>query len=376
MPELTVVEVLRRIDAPADPRPEFADPLLASLLDELAAAPSAEPEATLEPGTTTSAPLTPPRSRRPWLRVALAAAAAFAIAVVIVVQLPSGRQDAVAVMRDARATFASLPAFHATTYKRVPGAWLQDSAPELERPVPDQVFEREISYMDATHFRHEVTSVTWGADGSRALLAQLDVQEGEYWVADGKYFASYVPSANSLAVEPIRDPADLRFFAAGELDPEVEYFADPGDWYIRQYCEVLPDDTMLGRTVRRIHCLDPRMRQYEGGPVLDVDVSIDAATGMLLELESRNEGLLFAVTSLDLAPPFAGDEFRIVPPEGAAIDWRGGGAPPARFAPEVDATVTASIPIGNAPTVVAADDGVVWAGAYEGGEGDWPVGGI
>ena len=380
MPELTVEQVLHLIDVPVDPRAEFRSSLLTSLIEELERLPDAEPVPVPVPvraGRRLQIPFRMPEPR-PWARVAVAAAAAIALALaLVIVRLPSGTNDALAVMREARAKFAALPPFQATTMQRIPGAWLRGEIDGLDAPIPDVVFERDIAYLDATHFRNLVTGSSWGGGGTRAAVAAIEASNpraGEYWAADGEYFAHYLPSPSSFTVMPVQDEQSLAYFAAGMLDPNVEAMADPSDAYIAAHCEVLPDETMLGRTVHHLHCTDPAFRQHEGGPTLDLDTYIDEETGMLLKMASRNEGVWFEATSVDLAPGFTAEDFALSVPEGAAITWTGGGVPPERFRQEVDPSVT-SIPVGTAPGSIVGGAGAIWVTYTEGGEGSEGVGG-
>jgi hypothetical protein len=375
MTELTAVQVLQRLDAPVRPRPGFADALLTSLLDELGAAPSAKIA-----GTPARLPLRerlrPPSPRAPrsgwprWARVTVAAAAAFLVVVLelVVLQPRFGQPDALAVIRDAQRSFRNVPAFQATVVKRIPGPHLRDDLPELQAPVPDMRIEREISYLDITHFRNVATDVTWDVKGAEDILAQDWTLPGEWAAADGEFFARYAPAGGTLYVEPIGEPRELAFWAAGELMPKIEYFADPGDEYLNEHCEVLPDETMLGRTVHRVRCTDADSREYDGGPTLDLDTWIDAETGMLFRMESRNEGLLFAVTSLDFDAAFGEGDFDLRIPEDAAIQWLADGTPPERFRTDIDASVT-SIPVGNVPERIAYGAGSIWVVYTEGGTG-------
>jgi YVTN family beta-propeller protein len=372
MAELTVIQVLQRLDAPVRPREEFAQALLTSLLEELGEAPSSVQAPHRLPLVERLRP-TAPRAPRPgwsrWTKTAVAVAAALALAIGLVIVPRGTTPTALAVMREARSKFAQLPAFHATTMRRMPGTWLHAEVPRLEEPVPDLVYESDISYVDPTHFRTLVTGATWDASGPRAVVAMIkdgNPQAGEFWAADGQYFVHYLPSSGTYTVEPVEDGSSFAYFSAGMLNPDVEYMADPGDAYIRDHCEVLPDEAFLGRTVHRLHCQDPDFRQYEGGPALDVDTYIDAETGMLLKFSSRNEGVWFEATSLDLEP--GPQDVSLAVPEGASIQWLGDGAPPEGFRAEVDATVT-SIPVGNVPERIAYGAGSIWVVYTKGGTG-------
>jgi hypothetical protein len=104
-----IVTLLRKLDGPVDPRPEFADALLARLLKELAETDRA-PE---RHGTRRPRSALPARLRRPLLAGAAALAGAAIVIAAVVVSRPAPA-SALDVIRQAQAAFAHMPPFQAT----------------------------------------------------------------------------------------------------------------------------------------------------------------------------------------------------------------------------------------------------------------------
>ncbi|MFN2588087.1 MAG: hypothetical protein ABR613_08220 [Actinomycetota bacterium] len=367
MARVHVEEVLRDLDRPLDPRPEFAEALLAMLEMELADGAAVE-----------SSPA-PRREQRPrsvlLRRTALAGGLTVALAIValLVGTLPGGSPSALAVVQDAREKFAEIPPFRATVIQRTPGEAIAEEE-RLER-APDLVVQREVAYQDDAHFRVEVVSSSW--DGKTGAWNDHRESGGSFTVADGTYLADYGAFQNELSVGRLEDEdiSAIRFRATALLDPDLHEFGDYSDAYFEEHCKLLPDDTIAGRRARHIQCQED----------IDTDIWVDAEWGFVLRYESDGVtvdgepiGRLtwLEVTSISYGTTFDPSEFEIVTPDGARVLWVGGPPIPERFQVEGDPRVSATIDVrGLGGPVLFAND-AVWTNGIEGGQGQSLTGGI
>lgn len=234
-----------------------------------------------------------------------------AIAVVIVV-IPGGQRSALAVIQEARQHYALFPEFHAVVIQRTPGAALfGDLLPETRATFPqppDRIVVYEMWQQDTGHWRSEVIENSYERE-PEDLRVFATPQAGVFWVSDGEqvaYSAYDDRGERVLQVTPAGDPAagQMRLDASGLLDPAVYNFREHDNAFFEQHCSVLPDEELLGRDARRIHCRDPRSRNYSEGPILDFDVWLDAQTGLLLKVQDRVDGVWLEVKSIDFEPEF------------------------------------------------------------------------
>lgn len=368
MARVRVEDVLRDLDRPLEPRPEFTDALLAMLELELA---EIQPEVEKGPEPKPRPRARPFILRRPVLAGGLALV--LAIAAVVVGTLPGGRPSALAVVEEARAKFADIPSFRATVIQRTPGEAIAEEK-RLEK-VPDLIVEREVAYQGDAYFRVDVVGTSW--DDKAGPWNDHRESRGSFTVADGTYIADYRAFEQELAVGRIADEdvSAIRFKATALLDPDLHEFGDYSDAYFAEHCEVLSDTTIVGRRARHIHCADG----------IESDIWLDAESGFVLRYEvdgTEAEGLLggrgtwLEVTEISYGGSFDPSEFEIVVPDGARVVFVGEPPIPERFKLEADPRVGATIDVrGHGGPIVFAG-GALWASGTEGGTGPSLEGGI
>lgn len=297
MPRLSIDEVLRRIEQPTTPRPEFADELLAAFVEEVELEPP-----TREQGRPAPAP---PLSRRP-IRVrrpfqAAGAAVLVVVVAILVILFPSSRQPALAVIEEAQQDFAEVPPFHATLDRRVSSSVISDEFPEHDGE--DWVQVEEFWYGGQDAWRREIVEDT---------LPFMRGGEGSFMVWDGEKTGVYNAHENTFYV---REGEDVQFSPLIELSPEptsgvgklIQTRAGGGvpfKTYFEERCEVLPDDRVAGRIARHLTCEDGFAQLW-----------LDAETGLILKFLSPDSR--WEVETIEYEPTFASDLFEFEPPPDA-----------------------------------------------------------
>ena len=358
MPDESIREALSLLERPAEPPPGTSDALFARLVDELASTP-VEALRRREPATRAAA--------RQWMRppmVAIATAVAVLAAAVAVVTMVARPPSALAVVEEARARFARLPAFEADVYRRQPGSDLADLPADLLPTAPELVVERHVQYQDGSHWRTTVTANSYAA-APPELARFFPERPGDFVVADGTSVGVYGRTANRMLVQPLdeMDPTARAVHATADLSPELRSFPALEGQLAEGSCRSKPDAVVLARNATRIDC-----GGEEGEP--DFAFWIDTDTGLLLRLvgyrgdrgERFDVPFLLEARRLDLRPSFDGDVFRVQPPAGGTVAWAGAGPPPAEYlpAPGTGAATTTAVAAGGVTRLAAGAD-AVWA---------------
>lgn len=292
---------LAALERPVQPRPEFAEQLLALL--------EAQHGAPLAPS--------PVAARRTWLRPLVAVAAGVAVvllAVTLVVTLPGGR-SAAAALADARAAVRDLPPVHVAYTTRT-----DDRA---------GVVTTDVSFADPRHWSQRVG-------------------DGSFTVTDGTLVGAFTPSPPVFSVRRYGElQGPVTESGLGVLSPEVMWQeggrsgVPPKTWFERE-CTVR-ETRFLERAVDRLSCDHDRLQAW-----------LDRDTGLLLRV--KDVGVERVVTRLELRPEFRPGVFTVRAPEGAIVLWVGGAPVPPAFATKVTARTIqlAEVPYG----LTAAPDGV------------------
>jgi hypothetical protein len=297
-----VITLLRKLDGPVEPRPEFADALRARLLEQLAQTNGAS----ARPGIRRPRPAPHSRLRPPLLAGAAALAVAAIVIAVVVASRPSPA-SALDVIRQARAAFAHMPPFQATYQV----ALNPDGAnPNGPRYVPrGATATLVVSYGGPQRFRSQVV-----AEHRIPLTTTTAPRPGSYQVFDGRTLATY----DSLWKRFDSSPAHG---IPGALDGLSWHGAYP-DW--ERVCrgphsKVLADTQIADRDARHIRCTDFTGNTWE--------LWIDRQTGLLLKIVGEVEGFLgggfstsakggFEIEKLRYNPSFPAGTFSVKAPRG------------------------------------------------------------
>jgi len=294
-----VVVLLKELDRPVAPRPEFADALRAQLLAELAQADGFRVRRRIPRSRLALLP----RQRRPLVAGAAALAVAAAAITAVFLSRPSAA-SAVEVIRQARDAFAAAPPFEATLRVELNP---DGSNPDVPRGATATVL---ISYGGPHRFRTQIASVKPRFPNATG--------PGSYEVFDGRTIASFDSKRNRFYSSP----------APSGFQP-LKYFSWRGgypDW--EQVClnpgsKVLPDARIAGRGARHLRCSDFRGDTWQ--------LWIDRKTGLLLKIVGQVPGddlFLdlgsgasskggFQVARFRLNPSFPAGTFSVNAPSGA-----------------------------------------------------------
>jgi hypothetical protein len=301
-----VTTLLRELDRPIEPRPEFADALRARLLEEL----SHTDGAPVGHGVQPPRRALPARFRRPLLAGALALAIVAAVIATGVVSRPSPA-SALDVIRQARAAFAHMPPFQAT-FKV---AFNPDGA-KGDRFVPKGATQTVlVSYGGPDRFRLQVV-----AEHPGHRLAN-ESNPGYYEVSDGRRYGIFEPRGSqrifhSYPVSP-GSPGGLYGLSwHGAFANWDRVCRGPGS-------KVLADVRIAGRDARHISCTDFTGQTWQ--------LWIDRQTGLMLKIVGRvalGDSFLgggptttskggFQVEELRYHPSFPAGTFAVKTPPGA-----------------------------------------------------------
>ena len=223
--------LLKELDRPVAPRPEFADALRARLLRELVATNGARTPRAARPSPWALLV----RHRRPALAGAIAiAAAAAAIVAAVLVSRPSPA-SAIDVIHQARQAFATTPSFKATLHV--------DLNPEgPNRVVPKGATATvQVSYGGPNRFRTEIVSEQPRVPGASA--------PGSYQVFDGRRLGTFDSSRNTFNSSPAARFEPLQFLSWRGAYPTWDRVCRGPD------SRVMPDARSAGRDARHIRCL-------------------------------------------------------------------------------------------------------------------------
>jgi peroxiredoxin len=300
-----VVVLLRELDRPAAPRPEFADALGERLQAELERHDGRGRLRVPRP------PLTLPPRRR---RALLAGAAALVLAAVAITAILSSRPSpasALDVIREAQRDFAETPPFQATLHV--------DFNPDGSKPdVPKGATATvEVSYGGPERFRTEIV-----AENPRLRVPS---GPGSYQVFDGRRIGSFYTGGRKETF--YSSPAPKGFEPLKFLSWHGAY----PDW--ERVCrgpasEVLPDARIVGRDASHIRCTDLRGDSWE--------LWIDRETGLMLRVVGEVGGDDFSlalgpstsakggfeVERLRYNPSFPAGTFEVAAPPGV-LDYEG-----------------------------------------------------
>jgi hypothetical protein len=301
-----VVALLKDLNRPASPRPEFAEALRAQLLAELA-----EPDGAASQRGVLGKPLKL-RHRRRVLAGAVALALVAAIVMVVLLSRPVPA-SAVDVILQAQRAFATIPPFQATMRMNL--------NPDGKNPnsfVPKGATEAVvISYGGPGRFRAQIV-------GQHPRFGLRSVPgPGSYVVYDGRrhVLGDYDALRKRFYSFPAPSVRPLEFLSWHGAYPDWERICrSPGS-------KVLPDTRIDGRQARHIRCDD-----YQGG---SWQLWIDRRTGLLLkivgqvggddlfpglEMETGAKGG-FQLERLHYRPSFPAGTFRVAAPAGALDYW-------------------------------------------------------
>jgi peroxiredoxin len=300
----SVAVLLKTLDRPVEPRPEFADALRERLLAELGETNghrSWVPHLTLPPR---------PRRRRRLLAAAVAIALIASALAAVLLSRPAPA-SALDLIRQAQRQAASVPPFEATVrYDLNP-----DGSKRKNVLAPKGATETwQLSYGGPTRFRNFFASQHLPVLGARPV--------GSYDVLNGHRTASYDPKRKTFSVSTL-SKRDFRYFAPlGDLTWQGGY----PDW--EKVCrgpaaQVLPDTRVAGRAARHIRCTDATGNVWQ--------LWIDRQTGLVLRLEGQTGGedVFFdsvpdtsqkggyTITRLRYNPTFPPGTFKIAQPHDA-----------------------------------------------------------
>ena len=301
-----ILAVLKDLDRPAAPRPEFAAALRAQLLAELAE-PNGAPDGRSILGARVRL-----RRRRPLLVGALAVALVAAIVVVVLLSRPIPA-SAVDVILQAQRAFASVPPFQATVRMNL---------------NPDGKNPNGFVPRGAT----ETVAISYG--GPRRFRAQIVGQHPRFGVRSVAVPGSYVVYDENLSgyYDALR-----KFFVSNPVTPgagrPLQFLSWHGAYDWERVCrtagsKVLPDARVAGREARHVRCGD-----FKGG---FWQLWIDRQTGLLLKIVGQVSGDAvflgeevpgssakggFQIEQLRYNPTFPPATFRVTAPNGALDYW-------------------------------------------------------
>ncbi len=253
-----VVILLRELDRPVAPRPEFADALRARLLAELGQHDGLRARRRVSRPRLTLAP----RHRRPALAGAVALIVAVATITAVLLSRPSPA-SALDVIQQARRAFATAPPFAATVRLNLNPDGSQRFVP---RGATATVM---VNYGGRRRFRSEVVS-------EQPRLAS-GPSPGSYEVFDGRRVATYDPHGKVLFSFPAPNGfRPLEFLSWRGAYPDWERICGGSA------SKVLPDAQIAGRDARHVRCVNFIGEEWQ--------LWIDRKTGLLLKLVGQAGG--------------------------------------------------------------------------------------
>lgn len=245
----------------------------------------------------------PPRRPRWSRRYALAAAAALLLLSALIGALLLGRPSEASasdVIEEAQARFAEVPSFRATIFYDLDPKGANEELPKGATALV------EISYRAPDGYRQEVVE----ADPAPPPLGA----PGSFYVWDGERLGVYRAEENEFtSSSPGSDYEPLRELSWNAPYPNWEETCRLGG------SEVLPDETIAGRTARHVRCGD-----FKGG---FWELWVDRETGLMLKIvgqlglddfrlgTSPKGG--FEITSIEYEPTFSPGTFTVAAPAGA-----------------------------------------------------------
>jgi DNA-binding beta-propeller fold protein YncE len=336
----SVAVLLKTLDRPVEPRPEFGDALRQRLLAELGETNGHRawpPRLTLPPR---------PRRRRRLLAAAVAIALIASALAAVLLSRPAPA-SALEVIQRAQQQFLRLPPFQATIVAKGPG-------------VPGRIIYRRF-YRGPNAWRVDYSSVT----PRRGDVAHT----GDYYVWNGRFEGYFQSNTNRFTFFPAamvrRDREE--YMATDDLDPH--FYAWPSvrvgkglsaDQYFKRRCKVLPNGVVAGREARHLSCkFGPYGRP---GALKNPTISIwlDARYGFILKIAWPSRGSVFEVRKVTINPSFPRGMFRVQAPHRSKAVWGGPGVPPPALRQKPSKRVTATIRVGSQPARIAAGAGSVW----------------
>jgi hypothetical protein len=303
----SVAVLLKTLDRPVEPSPEFGDALRERLLAELGETNghrSWVPHLQLPPR---------PRRRRRLLAAAVAIALIASALAAVLLSRPAPA-SALDLIRRAQRQAAALPPFEARVR--------YDINPDGSRAGEEHVVPKgatqtwQVSYAGPDRVRTVLSGAHLVIPGARAV--------GSFDVLDGKSGAFYDSQRKTFE----------RFPRSPYLDPlgDLAWQGGYPDW--ERICrgsaaQVLPDAVVAGRDTRHIRCTSPAAQVWQ--------LWIDRQTGLVLKLKGQAGGggdlFLgsvpatsqrggFTITRLRYHPSFPAGTFKIGAPSGA-LDYTG-----------------------------------------------------
>jgi peroxiredoxin len=254
-----VITLLKELDGPADPRPEFADALRARLLEQL-------PQTNGVPardGIRLQRRAVPARLRRPLLAGALALAVAAIVISAVVASGPS-TASALDVIRQARAAFVHMPPFQAIYNVAL--------NPDGTNPGGPRYVKKGATATVAVSYGgpHRLRTHILAEHGFTS-----DLSAGSYQIENGHWFGVGDAKGHFSSTTTSGTQA-LDFLSWRGAYPDWEQVCRS------RYSKVLPDAQIAGRDARHIRC-----GNFHG----DVwGLWIDRQTGLLLKLVGQVGG--------------------------------------------------------------------------------------
>lgn len=247
------------------------------------------------------------RAQVPALRRLPLAAAGIAAVIVAGILLVARPSSALAVIEEARASFAAIPPFRATIDARTSSEVIAAEDPSYDGP--DVLATWRVSYAGPRAWRRDVLRQ------EPSLPAGFGLGDaGSFEVWDGTELGIYRAETNRFD----RRPAAAGFEPLGELDwASQESWAD-----LCSDSELLADAHVAGRAARHVRCGER-------------DLWIDAETGLMLK--SISSTFSQEITEVDYGVTFAPDTFRVSAPSGATQGEEPTPPPAARLVPGEEA---------------------------------------
>ena len=335
----SVAVLLKALDRPVAPRPEFADALRRRLLAEL-------PETNGHRAWRPRLKLAPrPRRTRRALVVAVTIALVASALAAVLLSRPAPA-SALEVVQRARQQFTRLPSFQATIVMGNRGS----------RISVDRRF-----YRDLNAWRIEHPRVVGEAAGG--------AHSGDYYVWNGRFMGNYVARSKRFYFTPATMVRQTRreYMATEDLDPHFYNWPSakvgkglPADEYFRRRCKVLPNEVVAGREARHLACKYGPYGRLNALRTTTVSVWLDAQYGFILKLAWPSDRYVFEVRKITINPTFPRSLFRVQAPPGSKATWEGPGVPPQFLQQKPSSRVAATIPVGSHPAVLAAGAGSLW----------------
>jgi DNA-binding beta-propeller fold protein YncE len=341
----SVAVLLKTLDRPATPQPEFAQALRQRLLTELG---ETNGHRAWRPRLTP-----PPRPRRRRrLLAAVAAIALVASALAAVLLSRPAPASALEVVQRARQQFPLMPAFQATI---------------VTKDSQGRIVTRRF-YRGPNAWRLEYPNVV----GERGGV----IHTSDYYVWNGRFQGNYQANANSFYITPgslIRRSHQDRM-ATEDLDPRLQFW--PGlrvnsrlsaDEYFKQRCKVLPNQVVAGREARHLACRYGPYGRLDHLKTTTISIWLDAQYGFILKSAFPPNHYLFEVRNIALNPNFPRGLFQIRAPRGSKAIWGGQGVPPPALRQKLSSRIAATIrvgsrpgPAGSQPVALADGAGSLW----------------